>query len=138
MKHLMAIVALMMLPASAVHGQGSIRTVAGGVANNLPATSVGFIPTGVFKDAAGNLYITSFAGAYSSNVYEVSPSGNLPTIAGNGTAGFGGDGGPATNAMLNMPGGVFVDAGLCNWWFFPVFRADRDVGCRLSGRRFLR
>jgi trimeric autotransporter adhesin len=109
-KHLMAIVALMMLPASAVQGQGSIRTVAGGVPDNLPSTSVGFIPTGVFKDAAGNLYVSSFAGTYSSNIYKISSSGNLTTIAGNGTAGFGGDGEPATNAVLNMPGGVFVDA----------------------------
>ena len=34
----------------------------------------------------------------------------ITTVAGNGQAGFGGDGGPASEASLNMPGSVAVDA----------------------------
>src|SRR6185295_17542434 len=34
----------------------------------------------------------------------------ITTVAGDGEAGFGGDGGPASEASLNMPGSVAVDA----------------------------
>jgi hypothetical protein len=37
------------------------------------------------------------------------PSGNIATVAGNGIAGFSGDGGPATNAEIYNPSGVAVD-----------------------------
>ena len=37
--------------------------------------------------------------------------GTITTVAGNGKAGFSGDGGPATSASLNGPQGMVVDAG---------------------------
>jgi hypothetical protein len=37
-------------------------------------------------------------------------AGDIYTVAGNGTAGFGGDGGPATSAEVNFPEGVAIDA----------------------------
>jgi sugar lactone lactonase YvrE len=64
-------------------------------------------PTGVALDSLGNLYI---ADAYNHRVREVSPSGTITTVAGNGTVGFGGDGGAATSARLRYPWGVAVDA----------------------------
>lgn len=65
-------------------------------------------PKAVTLDAAGNLYIAE-AGA--NRVRKVNlASGIITTVAGNGTAGPTGDGGPATNAELNNPSGIAVDA----------------------------
>lgn len=63
-------------------------------------------PKGVAVDSAGNLYIAD--GGYH-RIRKVDPSGVITTVAGNGRAGFGGDGGPATAAELNEPSGVAVD-----------------------------
>ena len=48
-------------------------------------------------------------GDYSNGVRKVSAAGIITTIAGNGTAGYSGDGGPATGAQLNGVEGVEVD-----------------------------
>ena len=74
-------------------------------------------PNGVAVDAAGNLYI---ADTYNSSIRLVKPAGTITTLAGGTSAGFGGDGGLATNALLNFPYGVAVD-GAGN-----VFIADTD------------
>ncbi|HEX5431705.1 MAG TPA: IPT/TIG domain-containing protein [Bryobacteraceae bacterium] len=64
-------------------------------------------PLGIAVDAAGNLYI---ADSGNQVIRKVDPSGVITTIAGNGTPGFSGDNGPATQASLNYPSGVAVDA----------------------------
>src|SRR5262249_55832572 len=56
---------------------------------------------------AGNVYI---ADSLNSRVRRVTPTGTISTVAGNGTAGLGGDGGAATSAQINSPTGVAVDA----------------------------
>ena len=58
-------------------------------------------------DAAGNLYI---ADPDNHRIRKVDASGTITTVAGNGTAGFAGDGGAATAASLSNPRGVAVDA----------------------------
>jgi hypothetical protein len=66
-----------------------------------------YTPTGVAVDSAGNLFI-----ADSSNVVirEVTKSnGKISTVAGNHTAGFTGDGGPATSAEINQVFGLGVN-----------------------------
>jgi len=63
-------------------------------------------PKDVGTDANGNLYI---ADTGNSTIRKVTPAGAITTIAGNGSAGFSGDGGLATNAQLNQPSGVAVD-----------------------------
>jgi sugar lactone lactonase YvrE len=65
-------------------------------------------PTGIAVDSAGNLY---FSDVHFHRVRKVTPDGIISTIAGTGTAGFSGDGGPATAAQLNGPIGVAVDSG---------------------------
>jgi sugar lactone lactonase YvrE len=96
-----------------VSPSGVITTVAGNGTYGFsgdggPATAAQlFYPSGVAVDAAGDLYI---ADVDNSRIREVWPSGVITTVAGNGTIGFGGDGGPATAAELNDPVGVAVDA----------------------------
>ena len=59
-------------------------------------------------DAAGNLY---FADAGNQRVRRIeAATGIIRTIAGNGTAGYTGDGGKATSATLNNPTGLAVDS----------------------------
>jgi RHS repeat-associated protein len=64
-------------------------------------------PTAVAVDGVGNLYI---ADAGNQRVRKVA-NGIVTTIAGNGREGKSGDGGPATEARLNFPGGLAVDDG---------------------------
>jgi sugar lactone lactonase YvrE len=72
-----------------------------------PATSAWLRwPTGIAMDASGNLFI---AADFSNRIRKVAPNGIISTIAGTGGAGFMGDGGPATAALLNGPKGVAVD-----------------------------
>jgi uncharacterized protein (TIGR03437 family) len=90
---------------------GVITTVAGNgtqgfSGDNGPATSAQlFIPTSIALDAAGNLFIVDYA---NNRVRKVS-GGVIATIAGTGTPGLSGDGGPATAASLNGPWGITVD-----------------------------
>ena len=58
-------------------------------------------------DGAGNLFIAS---ASNERIRKVSPQGIIETVAGNGTPGLSGDGGPATSAQLNDAPGVAVDS----------------------------
>jgi uncharacterized protein (TIGR03437 family) len=98
-----------------VSAGGIITTVAGNGAEGFsgdggPATAASFgEPTGVAVDAGGNLFI---ADAYNNRIRKVSAGGIITTAAGNGTAGFSGDGGPATSAALQLgfSGGVAVDS----------------------------
>jgi sugar lactone lactonase YvrE len=72
-----------------------------------PATKAAMnIPAGLAFDRHGNLYIADRA---NHRVRKVDKKGIITTVAGNGTAGFSGDGGPATKASLNLPSGVVVD-----------------------------
>lgn len=93
---------------------GIIQTIAGtGTSgfsgDNGPATSAQLhSPNGVAVDLFGNVFI---ADTGNNVVREVLASNhNIVTYAGNGTAGFSGDGNAATSAELNSPVGVVLDA----------------------------
>lgn len=66
-----------------------------------------FAPNSVAVDAAGNVYIVDYG---NNAIRKVTPDGIIHTVAGIGTSGFSGDGGPAINAELDNPNGVIVDA----------------------------
>jgi serine/threonine-protein kinase len=61
---------------------------------------------GLALDATGSVFFTSFDNV----VRELKTDGTILNIAGTGTAGYSGDGGPAMAAQLNLPQGVAVDA----------------------------
>jgi uncharacterized protein (TIGR03437 family) len=85
---------------------GRIRRVSGGSVTTIGGTDNFFTPTGVAVDAAGNVYV---ADLNRNIVRRVAANGTVTTVAGTGTAGFGGDNGPATGAFLNAPRAVAVD-----------------------------
>jgi len=58
-------------------------------------------------DSSGNLYI---ADTSNDRIRKVSPKGIITTVAGVGTTGYSGDGGPATAAQLSHPGAVAADS----------------------------
>ena len=63
-------------------------------------------PSGIALDAQGYLYICD---TDNSRIRKVSPSGIITTIAGLGTPGYYGDGGPASGSLLDFPRGIVVD-----------------------------
>jgi len=64
-------------------------------------------PSGVAVDGAGNIYI---ADNDNNRIRRVDREGKITTVAGTGKSGFSGDSGPATEAELNNPYGVWVSA----------------------------
>jgi sugar lactone lactonase YvrE len=98
-----------------VAGNGSMSFSGdGGAATNA---SLNF-PIGLACDAYGNLYI---ADTYNTCIRKVDTNGIISTVAGKGVSGyFSGDGGPATNASLDLPFGVACDA------YGNLFIADTD------------
>ncbi len=86
---------------------GTISTFAGNGSSSSatgdggPAASAGIpAPYGLAFDTSGNLYISDFV---SNTIRKVATSGIISTIAGNGTNGFAGDGGPAISAESLTP-----------------------------------
>ncbi len=77
----------------------------GGPAINAQLSS----PSGLALDASGNLYVADTANG---RIRKISTTGIITTVAGGGTLGGGniGDGGPATEAILDNPHGIAFDS----------------------------
>ena len=85
--------------------QDIITTAIGGGPNGIPALDANlYQPYGVAVDSTGNFFIASYN---QNRVFKVSTSGTITVVAGNGAAGFSGDGvaGGAANATLSHPWG---------------------------------
>ncbi|MGO8766975.1 MAG: hypothetical protein ACLQSR_17800 [Limisphaerales bacterium] len=109
-----------------INTNGIINTVAGTNSPGTPgfsgdgglAVNAGLnSPSAVAVDGAGNLFI---ADTGNNRIREVYTNGIIVTFAGTNSASFSGDGGAATNACLNEPDGVAVDA------YEDVFISDRS------------
>ena len=104
---------------------GDIYTIAGNGTRGFPgdggpATAAELnYPQGVASDPVGNVLIADSSNnrirvvaARTGTFYgQAMTAGDIYTIAGNGTHGFSGDGGPGTTAELSYPAAVTVDAG---------------------------
>ena len=99
-----------------VASSGTLQIIAGNgtpgfQGDNGPPTQAELkLPTGVFVDSAGNVFIADMGNNVIREI--VAATGKIQTVAGvnAGSPGFGGDGGAATSALLSSPSGVFVDA----------------------------
>lgn len=64
------------------------------------------LPQGVCVDESGNIYI---ADTNNSRIRKVGTDGKINTVAGDGSAGYSGDGGPALAAKIGNPGAIHID-----------------------------
>lgn len=83
----------------------TIQTVAGNASATTSPSTLGQ-PEGVLLDFEGSIY---FSDAMQNMVRKIDTSGKITVIAGNGSAGFSGDNGPAISAELNQPYGLAAD-----------------------------
>lgn len=92
---------------------GIISTIIGNGSTSFsgdggPATAASLqYPGSAFMDAAGNIWV---ADNLHNRIRKVNAAGIVSSVAGNGTAGYSGDGGPATAAKINGAVDVVVDA----------------------------
>jgi hypothetical protein len=90
-----------------------ITTIAGTGGSTFSGENVSAITAGIPNpgggkfDKHGNYYFVD--GVNSHRVRRITPLGIISSVAGNGMAGFAGDGGPATSARLNGPTGIALD-----------------------------
>ena len=76
--------------------------------DGIPATQAEIsFPEGLAIDPSGNVYFSDMG---NNRVRIINQQGTIETIAGNGTCGFSGDGGPGSAAQLCGPQGVGIDA----------------------------
>ena len=94
-----------------INSSGIISTIAGGgsfTGDGIPATMASFYWLGEFAiDTSMNIYLVDET---DEKVRKINASGIITTIAGNGVMGYSGDGEQATNATLNQPLGLAIDA----------------------------
>lgn len=91
-----------------VAGSGKKSSPGAPVGDGGPATAAALNePYEVRFDKAGNMYFVEMKGAVVRKVD--AKTGIISTIAGTGTVGFGGDGGPATKAQFNQPHSIALD-----------------------------
>jgi uncharacterized protein (TIGR03437 family) len=99
-------------------GQIMIDTFAGGhIPSGVPAQNVALGGmSGITRDPAGNLV---FCDDSNNVIRRINADGTIQTIAGVGVPGYGGDGGPALSAVLNVPGHAKYD-GAGNLYFVDI------------------
>ncbi len=93
-----------------INSSGIISTIAGnGTAgfsgDGIPATAAHVTPVAIAVDKLGNVYFSDTT----SRIRKIDATGIITTIAGTGSTGYSGDGGPATNAQISYVEGMEID-----------------------------
>jgi len=124
---------LLALALAAVSRAARVELVAGGSEDRtgIPAVRAALRePFGAEFDAAGNLYVAEMVGG--NRLLRIDPHGILTHVAGDGTAGDAGDGGPAPAARFNGPHNLAVlpdgDVLLGDTWNGRVRRFHAGAG----------
>lgn len=95
-----------------ISASGTITTIAGSTAATLLGEGKAIsqltllAPKGLAVDSNNNLYVVDEMGH---RVWKITQAGTVTSLAGTGTPGFSGDGGPANQAELSEPSEVSVD-----------------------------
>ena len=131
----LCILAILLSSAPGTFAQGIITTIAGDgitqyIGDGTPATNYSLAhPESIFVDKAGNVFI---ADNYNQRIRKLTPGGTLSTLAGNGTTGYAGDGGPAAAAIFNKPNGIFLDTAgnmyITEWYNNVVRKVNATTG----------
>jgi uncharacterized protein (TIGR03437 family) len=90
---------------------GNINTIAGNgkvqfSGDNGPATSAGIDPFDLALDSAGDVLVVD---QLNNRIRKIAPNNTITTVVGTGLAGYAGDGGLATEAILKIPTGIALD-----------------------------
>jgi sugar lactone lactonase YvrE len=89
-------------------GNGEFSPISSGISATSAPIATSF-PTAIVANSAGDIY---FADALNNVIRRVSATNStISVVAGTGEPGYTGDGGSATDAELNSPGGLAIDQG---------------------------
>ena len=95
-----------------IDSKGVITTFAGNGTrgysgdNDTAVKAAIYFPAGLAVDGSGNVFVADY-GSYT--VRKIATDGKISTVAGTGTWGASGDGGPASKALLASPGALALD-----------------------------
>src|SRR5215831_2118010 len=107
MKQLVSLI--LFLPLLGVAQSSTITTYVGPALPSSPSranTQTIGVPQGVATDSTGGFYVSS---STQNRIYRIVSDGTLTVVAGSGSPGFSGDGGPASSAQLNYVHGIAAD-----------------------------
>ncbi len=90
-----------------VSATGALASVAGRARNTTLANTFLYRPFGIAVDAVGNRYVSE---RENDRILKLDVSGTVSVVAGTGVRGYFGDGGPATQAQLSAPEGLWLDS----------------------------
>jgi hypothetical protein len=86
---------------------GASRAGGTGNGDGGPANQASIDPYGIARDSLGNTFV---ADSRYNRIRKIDTGGTITTFAGTGTAGYSGDNGPATSALISQPKALAVDA----------------------------